>query len=249
MTTARDIVTLASKQAGVLGVGQTLLAEDVSDIFTLLSQMLSQWQIRRWLVPALMDISMPGNNAVSNTVGIGGYWNIPRPNDIKGAYIVQLNTGTTPVSLQCRKIFSYEEYIEISVKELNSLPDHFFYDAQWAGGLGNLFFWPVPNPTYETHILVEAQLNFPLAVTNPPTNGTGLDTVFSLPPEYLEAILYNLSLRISAMYQMEPTDQVVKLAKVALNSIRVNNTQIPKLKMPAALRKGKAFNIFNADSY
>ena len=39
--TARDFVTLALKEAGVLGVGQTPLPEDINDCFVLLNRMLS----------------------------------------------------------------------------------------------------------------------------------------------------------------------------------------------------------------
>ena len=49
MTTARDFVTLAMKEAGVLGVGQTLLAEDINDGFTILNMMLEEWQQAKWL--------------------------------------------------------------------------------------------------------------------------------------------------------------------------------------------------------
>jgi hypothetical protein len=245
------MITLALKQAGILGVGQTALAEDINDCFQLLSQMLAQWQVRRWMVPALMDISNVGNNALHNSVGPGGYFNTAvttggnsRPNDIKGGYIIQLNTGSNAVSLPLRKIFSFEEYILISVKGLNSLPDHFFYDNRWP--LGDVYIWPVPNSSYEIHLLVETPLDFPLPVGGGP--GTGLDTPFTLPAEYQEAVFYNLSIRISAMYQFPANPDTMKLAKVALNTIVVANTQVPKLSMPAAVRRGRAFNIFNADS-
>jgi hypothetical protein len=236
------MITLAFKEAGILGVGQSLLAEDVNDGFTLLQRMTSLWQKQRWLVPALIDIATIGNGQKSNTIGPGGYWNVPRPNDIKGGYVIQLGTGiTTPVSLPLEKIFSYEDYIQISVKNLQTLPDHFFYDGAFVGGLGNVFIWPVPNSQYECHLLVEAQLGFPSPL--------GLDSLFSLPPEYQEAIHYNLAWRIGAMYQFPINPDTKSLAKNALNVIRVANTQVPRLTMPTGLKTGKAFNIFNADGY
>lgn len=247
--TARDLITLALKQAGILGVGQTALAEDINDCFTLLQQMVGQWQKRRWLVPALVDISTIGNGNKSNTIGIGGYWNVTRPSDIKGGYVLQLNTGATPVSLPLTKIFSYEEYIQIAIKNLTTLPSHFFYDNAWAGGLGNIFIWPIPTSAYECHLLIEAQLGWPLPATTPPTPNTGLDTVFSLPLEYQEALFYNLALRISEMYQFPASAGTMKLAKTSVNTIISANTQVPKMSMPPTLKRGKSFNIFNADGY
>ena len=320
MTTARDIITLALKEATVLGVGQTPLAEDINDCFKLLRNMLAQWQKRRWMVPALVDISMIGNDQRSNTIGPGGYWNIQRPVDIKGGYVVQLNTGQTPVSLPLIKIFSYEDYIRIAVKSLNSLPDHFFYDGAYP--LGNVFIWPIPSSIYECHLLVERQLAFTgiadgtivggagyvdgtylnvsftggrgtdatanitvsgntvteLAIINPGKNyvvsdvlsasnvdlggaGSGftytvteldqnLDYEFDLPEEYEEAIHYNLAIRMISMYAVEnPSPQTGVLAKVALNTIKKANSQIPTLVMPRGLRRRGGFNLYNPDGY
>lgn len=235
--TARDLITLSLKQAGILGVGQTALAEDMNDCFILLQQMIAQWQKQRWLVPALIDIKTNGNSAKSNTIGIGGYWNVTRPSDIKGAYVLQLNTGGTPVSINLTKIFSYEDYIRIAVKDLNTLPSYFFYDNAWAAGLGNVFLWPIPNNQYECHLLIQAELGWPAT----------LDTVFSLPLEYQEAIFYNLSVRMSAMYQFPVSAETTKLAKVSLNTIIGVNTQVPKLSMPVGLKRGKGFNLYNPD--
>ncbi len=320
MTTARDIITLALKEATVLGVGQTPLAEDINDSFTLLKNMLAQWQKRRWMVPALVDISNPGNDQRSNTIGPGGYWNIQRPVDVKGGYVVQLNTGQTPVSLPLIKIFSYEEYIRITVKNLNSLPDHFFYDGAFP--LANVFIWPIPSSIYECHLLVERQLAFTGIVDGTIVGGTGyvdatyldvpltggrgtgatanitvsgnavtelaiidhgknyvitdvlsasntdlggagsgftytitelddnLDYEFDLPDEYQEAIHYNLAIRLISAYAVEnPSPQTGVLAKVALNTIKKANSQIPTMVMPRGLRRVGGFSLWNPDGY
>lgn len=246
-TTARDICTLALKEAGVLGVGQTPLSEDINDAFTYFGQMMALYQMKRWMVPALIDSKITLTGAKSYTIGIGGDFNIPRPNEIKAAYVIQLNTNSTPVSLPLTPIFSYEDYSLIAVKDLTSgLPDHFFYDGFWP--LGNIFFWPIAaNGSYEAHIIVEAQLNFPIAATNPPTGGTGLDTVFSLPEMYREAIHYNLALRFCSGWQIPPQPSTIKLAKNALSTIKTANAQIPAMRMPPTLRRGKAFSLWNPD--
>jgi len=318
-TTARDIITLAMKEAGVLGVGQNLLSEDINDGFTLLQRMLAQWQKRRWLVPALIDIHALGNGLKSNKIGPGQYYNSPRPNAIKAGYMIQLNTGSNPVSLPLGPIFSYEDYAKLALKNLSSLPEGFFYDGAFP--YGNVFIWPVPSSIYEIHLLVQCAIGFDTAVSagailtagaaytdgvypvTPLTGGTGtgataditvagglvtvvtpnnagngyviddtlsadaaniggtgagftyqvtglvgsLDSEFDMPPEYEEAIHYNLALRLGTMYQMPLDRSQVTLAKIALNTIRVSNTQIPRLSMPSGLVRGRAFNIFNSD--
>ena len=90
MTTARDFITLALKEAGVIGVGQTPLAEDINDGFTLLNRMLSQWQKKRWLVPNLYEVINIGNSEKSNLIGPGKYYNTARPDKIQAAYFVQV---------------------------------------------------------------------------------------------------------------------------------------------------------------
>ena len=172
--TARDVISLAYKEAGILAVGQTLLAEDVNDGLIYLRQMVAQWQRKRWLVPSLIDISTVGNGLISNPIGNGQFWNIPRPDKIQGGYVIQLNTGSTPVSLPLYPIFSYEDYIQLTIKNLNTLPDHFFYDGAYP--VGNVFIWPIPSSTWEVHLLVKAQLGLTTAIAafNIVTAGLGL---------------------------------------------------------------------------
>lgn len=237
-TTARDIITLAMKEAGVLGVGQTLMAEDVEDGLTYLQRMTDLWQKRRWLVPALEQFTIECDGSTFYTIGSGGTLDIARPPRINSAWVVQNNTGSTPVSLPLAPIFSYEDYALIGVKALASLPTHYFYDAQWP--LGNFFPWPIPSDLYTLYLLVQRQLNFPLG---------SLDTEFELPPEYLEAIHYNLAIRLCSAYTLPVGDETRRLAKASLNSIRNTNTQVPRLLMPSGISGGRAFSLYNPDGY
>jgi len=322
MTTARDLCLDAINESGANGVGQTPLAEDINAAFTRLQRMVAVWQTNRWLVPSLQNIKFNSTGAKSYSVGIGGDINIQRPDDIKSAYVVQLNTGSTPVSLGMEKIFAYENYAQIAVKDLFSLPDHFFYDAQYP--LANYYPWPIPQSgQYELHIIVKSLLGFGTTITQGAitagggayvdaiypnvslTGGSGtgataditvtggavallnldtggqnyaigdvlsasntdlggigtgfkytvqntgptIDTVISMPPEYEEALMYNLALRVCSYYQVDPIKTTKAIAKSSLNVIRKANTQVPRLTMPAApgVRTGRAFNIYNPD--
>lgn len=158
MTTARDFITLCLREAGVSGVGQTPLAEDITDGFTILSRMLSQWQKRRWLVPNLIDISALGNGIKSNLIGPGQYYNTKRPDKIQAAYFKQITGNNNDVSYQLSPIWSYEDYAKIALKELNSWPVYFFYDAAFP--YGNVYIWPIPSSDYEIHLLMKGPINF-----------------------------------------------------------------------------------------
>lgn len=314
------------KEAGVLGVGQSLLAEDINDGFTLLNRMLAQWQKKRWLVPNLYEVSALGNNNKSNLIGPGQYYNAARPDKIQAAYFLQTTSGPPDnnVSFPLTPIWSWEDYALVQLKQLNSWPQFFFYDGQFP--YGNVYIWPIPSATYEIHLVLKGPIGFtteilngaitaagqlytngvypnvPLtsltgfgngaiatitiaggivttvAITNPGDGykiedqlsansaligGTGngfiwtvndvtdtLDATFNMPPEYEEAIHYNLCRRLTSMYQYPPNKEQIQLAKASLNTIRLANIQVPQLKMPPALRfnNNNSFYIFNADA-
>lgn len=314
------------REAGVLGVGQTLLDQDINDGFILLNRMLSQWQKRRWLVPNLIDISALGNGQISNLIGPGQYYNSARPDKIQAAYFKQLNSNNlvnNDVSYPLRPIWSYEDYALIQLKNLTTWPTCFFYDGKFPNG--NVFIWPIPDQTYEIHLIVKGPIGFTIEIENGNITNTGLgytngsylaipfitltgfgsgatadvtvaggvvstivihdpgdgynvndnltldttlmgatgigfvynitevtddlDAEFNMPPEYEEAIHYNLCVRITSMYQYPANPVQGQLAKIALNTIKNANTQIPTLQMPAALRfsNNNPFYIFNAD--
>lgn len=327
MTTARDFCTMALKEAGIIGIGQTPLAEDINDAFTLLNRMLAQWQKKRWLIPNLYEVIGQGNNAKSNLIGPGQYYNSARPDKIQAAYFVQLtgNSQSDPVSFPLRQIWSYEDYALLALKKLNSWPQFFFYDGAFP--YGNVFIWPIPTQEYEIHLIVKGPIGFTVQLENgkiesageaytdgvyldiPFINITGfgslgtadvtvaggmvtdvvihtpgdgykindkltldttlmggtglgfiwnvtgvtdsLDAEFNMPPEYEEAIHYSLCVRLCSMYQLPTNPTQVTLAKLALNTIKIANAQIPTLRVPPQYRNSRysgSFYIFNADA-
>ncbi len=327
--TARDICTMALKEAGVLGVGQTALSEDIQDTFTLLNRMMATWQRKRWIVPSLYDIATIANGLKSNPIGPGQFWNAQRPDKIQAAYFIQnipgsLSSNANAVSFPLIPIFSYENYAALALKQLPSWPQYFFYDNQFP--VGNVYIWPIPDATYEIHLILKSPIGFTielqtgiistagqlytngvyvavplinltgfgsgataditvtgnkvtgividnsgdgykindqLTATAASIGGTGngfiytvtdvtddLNAIMNMPPEYAEAIHYNLTLRVMSMYNYPADPFRSALAKGALNTIRVANAQIPTLSIPAALRnvRGSNFYIFNADA-
>src|SRR5208337_994298 len=71
-TTVHDICRAALKECGAIGVGQTPLAEDITDAQTRLQWMLQQWERKRWLVYHLVDFSIVSTGQVSYSIGPGG---------------------------------------------------------------------------------------------------------------------------------------------------------------------------------
>lgn len=234
-TTPNDIIKLALKDSGVIGIGQTPSAEDTNDAFTRLNWMLAQWSKKRWLVYHLLDIAFTSTGALSYTVGVGQQFNVKRPDRLEGAYFRQLiQSQPNQIDYPLELIESRETYSQIALKQLVSFPNYIFYDSAYP--VGFVYPWPLPQANiYEVHILVKETL----------TQFTSLSQSIILPDEYYAALFYNLCARLRPAYQMPPDQTVVALAKDALGVIRGSNTQIPRLVLPTDLVRPGIYNVYS----
>jgi hypothetical protein len=237
VTTAVDLITLALKDIGAVGIGQAISAEDTADALATLNMMLGQWDAERLSVYHLVDTAHQANGSVSYTVGLGGDFNVTRPIKINAAYARLTSSGAgSAVDYRISMIDAREDYARISLKTLSSFPEWAFYDSAYP--LGNLFLYPVPNSSYELHIVtMETLPQFATAAT-----------VVNLPPPYMAAIRYNLAIYLAPTYQLEPTPSLVRLAMNAKRVIRRMNNQIPQLTMPRGLMSKSRYNIYSDTS-
>jgi hypothetical protein len=122
-----------------------------------------------------------------------------------------------------------EDYSRISLKGMVGLSVLCLPRQRLSARLA-LHFWPVPTSgIYEIHVLVKAEL----------AGFTDLSDDVNLPPEYQEAIMYNLAARLRPHYQLPPDPSITASPSRALNTIRVSNTQIATLLMPAGLHRSR----------
>jgi len=238
MTTPLDIISLALTDSGILGVGQTALAEDTNDAFIRLNYMLAQWARKRWLVWHLKDVSKVSTGATSYSVATGGDFNVVRPDRIEAAFVRQVNTGGLYIDTPLIILEAREDYNRIALKTMQSFPNFVFYDSGYP--TGTLYPWPVPQATiYEIHITVK----------EPISQFTTLQQEIVMPPEYMAALHYNLAVRLRAAYQMQQDPQLTALAKDALNVIRGANAQIKMLQMPQSLGRQGLYNVYSDRIY
>lgn len=237
MTTAVDLITLALKDIGALGIGQSIGPDDTADGLATLNMMLGAWQGERLSVYHLVDTALMSTGAQSYTVGVGGNFNVLRPIKISAAY-ARLNPGmSNPIDYPIKMIDAREDYVRIGLKSLVSFPEFAFYDAAYP--LGNLFLYPVPNSTFELHIVtMEAlpQFSVPAAAIN-------------LPPEYTAAIRYNLAMWLAPSYQLEPQASLVRLAGNAKRIVKRMNVQIQTMTIPRGLASTQKYNIYSDRPY
>ena len=264
LTTMGDLCTQALKDCGMLGQGQSALAEDLSDAQVRLQWLWQEWERKSQLVFHLVDMSVVSTGALTYSIGPGGDidtnrdWSpfaqafnnqfgpaIPvsvRPARIESSFVRQLvQTQPNQIDYPMRLIQTRNDYNRIALKSLQTFPGFLFYDASWP--LGTLYPWPVPQPSiYELHVTVLEQLP-PMAATS--------STVINLPFEYFNASVLNLAVRLRPKYGIVsfPGDPLPGLAKDALATLRKNNRQITSLVMPNDLLSGQQYNIFSDRMY
>lgn len=244
MSTWADLIALIFRDSGVLGVGQTLQAQDTTDAAKRLEMMLAQWARQRWLVFNLVDRAHTMNGSLFYTIGTGGDLNFPRPNAIESAFMrQQVSSVPNQVDYPLRIVDSYEEYSRLTLKNMQAGPSWLlFYDSGWP--LGKLYPWPVAGGSsggsgpFELHIQVKNEMP---SVAN-------LAAEILLPPEYEQAIYAEQMKRTRSAYRLPPDRDINMLAKNSLAVLRSSNFQVPTLNMPRALRGGGGYNIWS-DSF
>lgn len=239
MTTALEIINLAQKACGNLGVGQVLLAEDTQESLRILNMMLAQWNRSRWLVHHLVDTAFACTGAISYTVGLGGNFNIARPDRLEAAYIRQTNIASpNQIDYPLNILESREDYSLISMKQLQASPSYcIFYDAAYP--LGNVFPYPVPSNQFELHLITKSPL----------TTFSAVSGTVNFPPEYEEVLWTNLAVRLATIYQLQLSPDVVALAKAGRSTLRKANAQISRLQMPTSLNRDGLYNVYSDQTY
>lgn len=232
-TTPSDIINLALKTANVIGVGQTPLAQDTNDCFNQLNMMMAQWQRRRYMVYNLVTVGLQATGALTYSVGTGGDFNITRPVKLESAFFRMNKNTPLPVDYPLEVLRAQEDYNRISIKNLNAFPQYAYYNTGFP--MGELYIWPVPNNQYEIFISVMVQLEAFQTINDQ----------IVLPPEYLDALHWNLARRICVMYGLPITPELTGYSEASMRAIEEVNSQIPLLHMPVALRgKSGAYNIY-----
>jgi hypothetical protein len=232
-TTPNDIINLAMKMSGVLGVGQSPSAEDTNDAFNLMTMMMAQWQTRRYMVFQIQSHELQATGAISYTVGPGGDFDIPRPQLIESGFFRMQASSDYPVDYPFAILRAREDYDRVSLKTLNAFPQYLYYDA--GTPLGTLYVWPVANNQYSLHITTRTPIQ-------------SFETIYDeivLPNEYKAALMWGLAEQLYPMYSL-PTDAAVAAkASAALRVIKDANTQLPRLRMPSVLNsRGGTYNIY-----
>lgn len=181
--TARAIVTRALKLLSVAGAGQTVDAEDGADGLEALNWMLKSMQaegVNMWREDEVSQVVLAGEIETLIT---------PRVVDIQSARIV---TGYQ------RTLARWErgEYDQIPNKTSPGIPSCYFLDQRLNET--HLRLWPVPSMDM-TVIYTAARVI---------EDVTDLDQTLDIPQMWLEAVCYNLAVRLYPSFGGERIDAV-----------------------------------------
>ena len=226
LLTALQIVYAALRAAGRItdtqGVAQT--SQDVTDAFGALQAMMALWGKRRWLVWSLQELVIPSTGARSYLVGPGQTVNVARPDNIQDAFARLLSTSPpNQIDYKLQVLDSREDYNSIALKSLTTFPATVYYQPDYP--FGSLFFWPVPTTQFELHVFVKSGIQ----------QFATINDAIALPAGYSEALVYSLAERLIALFGLPERPAVSALARAAVNTIRVANSQVGNLTIPSAV--------------
>src|ERR1700712_4620744 len=115
ITTAGDLIAYCFRISGVAGVGQSVSSDDANDALETLSEMLAQWQQKRWLAYTLTETVKTSTGASSYTIGAGGDFDMARPDRLESAFVRYLNnSGGQTIDYPVSIIGSREDYNRIA---------------------------------------------------------------------------------------------------------------------------------------
>lgn len=220
MKTAVDLITLASKDAGVTGVGQSLSATDIADAMDTLGMLIGQLNAQRLMVYRLTDASCTGSGKTAFTVGPGGDFDMPRPNRIVSAYARMPNaTGSLSVDFPLSIIDSREDYNRIALKSFVAPPSYVFYDPTLT--MGTLYVYPGPSAGYQVTISAHQTIEKPLVPAD----------VLTMPDAYWMLLRREMAKAFCLSYQVPVSSDLERATAHARDVVATMNLHVPLMQV------------------
>lgn len=207
MTTARNLLSDALADIGVIGASETAGGDMLAHGLRALNRIIDRWRARSLYVHALTNVTanFAGTGA---TVGASLTINTDAPlRFVDSCYYVKSGTSY-PLPM-----WTHDQYFAITSKtEVGEYPQGFYFDGNVPGVV---HVWPVPAASVEYHFVVMKKLS----------EFADIDTDYSLPDGYEAALHDELCVSLPPAYQL-PVNPVHAQASIASrNAIKRNNTK------------------------
>tara|TARA_R110000868_G_scaffold147948_3_gene369599 strand:+ start:170 stop:862 length:693 start_codon:yes stop_codon:yes gene_type:complete len=222
---ARTLINDALGECGVLDPAESMTAEQAAQGLGVLNRIIDRWRGQRLYVYAIDDISATFSGATAS-VGAGQTVNTESPIRFEDGCFYRIANIDYPLPQ-----WELTQYNQIALKttSVSSYPQGFYYDRDIPG---TVTVWPVPAVAIEYHFQVMKKLS----------SFADLDTAYSLPDGYHDALHYTLCERIPTAYNLPINPADVAQAASARQVIRRANARVPILDL--APNQNMRVNIF-----
>jgi len=204
MATAGEIIKAALRNIGRLGYddSESPTTNEMTNCIATLNRMITGWQAEGLIIPqASLDSFALTIGKANYTYGTGGDFNSTRPVRLTSAYI-RVSNNDYPL-----EIIDRDSYNRIVAKSSQGRPDMLYYDPQAT--LAVVYLYPVPNSADTLY----------LDTLKPFAQFSAEADVITIPDEWLEAIEYNLAVRLAPSYRESLSDDVRRLAIATKNRL------------------------------
>lgn len=242
--TGLQVITRAFRMLNISQPGDTIALADTADALDFLNMRIGQLAQKRLTIPAEARNVFPliankGSSTNPYSIGPGGDLNMAKPPNqasVTGAGLL-LNISVPPVELP-RGMLTNDAYDRQRIKDLPStLFTDVFYLPTFAGGLGQIYLWPVP--TDLTNSLV-------LYTLTGLTTFADLTTIYSVPDGYDELLYTQLMLVVAIPFGRTLTEDQKTMARESFNTIARSNIQLSDLENDLSfLGAGNARSAYN----
>lgn len=226
----RDLIKRSLQLIGVLASGETPSASEMSDALVSLNNMIASWKLSPNIMAERTRLSFPFPAAQPfYTVGVGGDFDMERPEKI--TYLnYKLTSGEDyerPI-----EIINQQEWARVTSKGVVAAPSNYAY-IEYSYPLIKIYLWPQSDGTGEAVLYVDKFVS----------KFTNVSNDILLSESYLEALEYNLALRLSGPYGRPLDPDSKEIAVKSLAQIKRANYN-PLLMTPdtAGFGRRKPFN-------
>lgn len=223
---ALQMIARAMRAVGSLGSGEAPTASEVQDAGLILNQMLDAWSAERVSVFVVTPVSQDQNgNTLSlvanqqkyllgNQVGTEDFF-LQRPPRLERVSVLYSASQQTPVEI-AMKMYDDQQWQGIANKNTPSLlPEVCYVEPTFPDT--SLYFWPTPNLANPVILYLWQAL----------TQFEDINLPMTFPPGYMEAIAYNLAMRLYAEFPGDPSKFQVVQQLAAQSKARINSINAP----------------------
>ncbi len=187
--TARDFVTDALRENGIIGVSRTCTDSELTACLRRLNLMLKTWQLKGALWK--QEVYSASGTANTATISLPVY-----VRQVNGARYYDSATNERQMARWER-----DEYMSLPNKAASGTPTIYYVRNDTAELVLNV--WPVPTASFTIKLDIDRAMD----------TVTDADETLDLPEELSEAVMANLAVRCCGIFQKEPSAELVMRAR------------------------------------